>query len=165
MIKQKEAVFAAFALGREQGLQDAQLINFAVEQVRSGIAGGDVGYEKDRSNEKQVASYSKALVSNWLKKDPRLNGGTKYVPATKRGPQIKDETLKALTENLKSLKAHNADMTIIQRVEKAVEDRRAQVAAAKSASKVQTMEETLASLEALGIELDTENAADEGEAS
>lgn len=154
-IKQKDAVFAAYQAGREQGLEHGsdQLFESVAGLVQAGIANGDVDYSKDRANEKEVKAYARSLTSNWFKKDERISGA-KYVPATRRGPMIKDETLKALSENLKSLKAHSADMTIIQRVEQAIQQRRQQLAAQKDKSKVQTMEETLASLAELGIQVD-----------
>ncbi len=154
MMKQKDAVFAAYTAGIEAGLTAGsdQLFDHVASQVQAGIASGEVEYGKDKDDEKAVKSYSRSLTSNWFKKDERISGA-KYVPATKRGPQVKDEVLKGLNTNLKSLRAHNADMELISRVEAAIEARRAEIAQQKASSKVQSLEETLASLEQLGIEV------------
>lgn len=154
MIKQKEAVYAAYQSGVNNGLEHGsdQLFDFVAGQMQTGITDGTVDYSGDRGDEKKVKSYSRSVTSNWFKKDERISGA-KYVPATKRGPQVKDELLRTLNVNLKSLKANNADMTLISRVEHAIEARKSEIAATKQASKVQSMDETLASLQALGIEV------------
>ena len=154
MMKQKDGVFAALQAASEQGLEGDQAIDFAVEQVKQGLMSGEIAHSKGQLDEKSARSYAGSLVSNWRKKDERLNGGVKYVPETKRGPQVKDETLKTLMTNLKSLKANNADADLIARVEAAIEARRSEVQATKAAAKVQSMDETLASLQALGIAIE-----------
>lgn len=161
MIKQKEAVFAAYTDGRNSGLEHGseQLFEHVAAMVQSGIANGEVDYGKDRANEKQVKSYARSLTSNWFKKDDRI-AGTKYVPATKRGPQIKDENLKLLTQALKSLKAHNADMTVITRVEEAIKTRRDELSSLKDKSKVMPVEDALAALADLGLNFPAEADAE-----
>jgi len=151
MMKQNEAVRTFIAQADAQGLTDKARRDFAVEQVRLGILSGEIGYNKDKTDEKVVARYASSLVGNWLKKDVTLNGGVKYVPETKRGPQIKDERLIELNANLKSLRAHGSDMTLISRVEDAITARKAQLAAEKETTKVKSIEETNESLRALGL--------------
>lgn len=153
MMKQKDAVFAAITLAQTNGLEGDAAHNFAVEQVKLGLMSGEVEHSKGQLDEKGARSYAGSLISNWKKKDKRLNGGVDYTPSTKRGPQVKDERLKELNGNLKALRAHGADMTIISRVESAIEARREELQAEKSASKVQSIEDTFASLAALGIEV------------
>jgi len=153
MMKQKDAVFAAITLAATNGLEGDSAHDFAVEQVKIGLMTGEVEHSKGQLDEKAAKSYAGSLISNWKKKDKRLNGGVDYTPTTKRGPQVKDERLKELNDNLKALKAHSADMTIITRVESAIEARRAELSAEKAASKVQSLDETLASLQALGIDV------------
>jgi hypothetical protein len=154
MIKQKEAVFNAYQTGINNGLQHGgdQLFEAVAADVSQQIAAGGVEYGKDRSDEKAVKSYGRALTSNWFKKDERISGA-KYVPATRRGPQVKDDTLKKLSSSLKALKIHNGDMTLIAKVEAAVETRRAELQAAKASSKVQSLDDTLQALEELGIRI------------
>jgi len=153
MMKQKDAVFAALEQAQRLDLEGDAAHAFAVEKVKQGLMDGTVFHSKGRLDEKKAKSYAGSLLANWFKKDERLNGGVKYVPETKRGPQVKDELLKTLTTNLKSLKANNADAELIARVESAIETRRAALAAEKQATKVQSLDETMASLEALGIEV------------
>jgi hypothetical protein len=155
-MKQREAVFAAYTAALEAGMAVGtdQLFDHVADTVAAGITAGEVAYGKDRADEAKVKSYSRSVTSNWFKKDERI-AGAKYVPATRRGPQIKDETLKKLTSALKSLKAHNRpeDMTLITKVQDQIEARRSALASDKAASKVQPLEETLASLAELGIEV------------
>lgn len=155
MIKQKEAVFAALAAAGEQGLEADAATAFAVEQVKTGLMAGEVQHSSGAiTDPKKAESYAKALISNWLKKDERLNGGAKYVPTNRRGPIMKDERLKALSESLKSLKVNQPGNTdLIARVEAAIDARKTELASAKATSKVQTLDETLASLQELGIEV------------
>lgn len=151
MMKQKDGVFAAIMAAQEQGLEGDAAHNFAVEQVKAGLMTGEIIHSKGQLDEKAARSYAGSLISNWKKKDDRLNGGVKYEPSVKRGPQVKDELLKTLNTNLKSLRANNADSELIGRVEAAIEARREAINAEKAATKVQSLDETLASLESLGI--------------
>ena len=153
-ITQKEAVFQAITDGQTQGFTGNDLKAFAVEQVKSGLMSGEVEYKNDRTDEKACTNYARALYSNWTKKDTRLNGGAKYVPATIRGPQVKDEQLKKLTESLKSIKVNApGESDLIARVEAAIEARKAELHATKAQSKVQSLDETFAALAELGIEV------------
>lgn len=154
-IKQKDAVFNAIQAASEQGLEGDQLTTFAVEQVKQGLMSGEVQHSKgNMSDEKAALSYARSLVSNWRKKDERLTGGVKYVPATKRGPIMKDETLRKLNDSLKSLRVNDPDNAeLIGKVEAAIDARKSQLAAEKAASKVQSLDETLAALADLGIEV------------
>jgi len=153
-IKQKDAVYAAFAAAQGQGLEGEAAKDFAVEQVKAGLMTGEISHSTGFTDEAKAKSYAKALISNWLKKDDRLNGGTKYVPSKRRGPQVKDETLKKLLESLKSLKAHDADAELIAKVEAMAQKRREEVQAAKAQSKVQSIEDTMKALADLGIDVD-----------
>ncbi len=158
MIKQKEAVFAAYQAGINNGLAAGSepLFDHVASQVEAGIRAGEVDYSKDRNDEKTVKSYSRSVTSNWFKKDDRISGA-KYVPATKRGPQVKDDMLRKLNTSLKSLKAQapgTVDMNLIQRVEAAIEERKAQVASTKAASKVQSIDDAMNTLAELGIAVD-----------
>lgn len=155
MTKQKDAVFAALSAASTQGLEGENATNFAVEQVKTGLMTGEIIHSKGTfTDEKAAQSYARSLVSNWRKKDERLNGGAKYVPATKRGPIMKDEMLKKLNDSLKSLRINQPENhELIGRVEAAIEARKAVIANEKQASKVQSLDETLAALQDLGIEV------------
>lgn len=152
-MKQKDAVFAAFNAGQQQGLEGEALKSFAAEQIKQGLMSGEVSHKEGPvTDEAKATKYAKSLISNWTKKDERLTNGVKYVPATRRGPQVKDETLKKLNESLKSLKVHSPDnMTLITSVQAKIDERKAQLAAEKAGSKVQTLEEAMATLAELGV--------------
>src|SRR5581483_7039528 len=92
VMKQKDAVFAAYQAAVANGMEHGSdaLYEQVAAVVQAGIASGEVDYGKDRTKESEVKSYARSLVSNWFKKDERISGA-KYVPATRRGPQIKDE--------------------------------------------------------------------------
>lgn len=152
--KQKDAVFNAITQAQEQGLEGDAATAFAVEQVKSGLMSGEVQHSTGFTDPAKAETYAKALIANWRKKDLRLTGGAKYVPATKRGPIVKDDRLKALNESLKSLKVNQPGNTeLIARVEEAIASRKAELAAAKAQSKVQSLDETLATLTDLGIDV------------
>jgi hypothetical protein len=103
MLKQKEAVFQAIC-----ALRGAQEFNGAVElskderaQVMSTLyadfQAGKIQFDGELPAEKELRSYVSGLISNWLRKDSRLNGNTKYVPknpGTRTG--VGDEAMKAM---------------------------------------------------------------------
>jgi hypothetical protein len=153
--KQKDAVFNAITMASEQGLEGDSAHAFAVEQVKTGLMSGEIQHSAGAiTDPKKAESYAKALIANWRKKDDRLTGGVKYVPATKRGPIVKDDMLKKLNESLKSLKVNQpGNAELIARVEAAITARKAELAAAKAQSKVQSLDETLSTLADLGIEV------------
>ena len=97
-MNQKEAVFAAVqsVCGQHEGPylpskeERAQINMILLEGFKS------ESIQLDREfNEVGLKAYVSGLVSNWLRKDSRLNGGTKYVaknPGSRQGstdPQIK----------------------------------------------------------------------------
>jgi hypothetical protein len=99
MISQKDSVFTAYEQGKAQNLTGKDLATFASTQVALGLMQGEVEHstpEKFLNNEKEANKYAKELVSNWFRRDQRINGGVKYVPETKRGPIVKNADLKDL---------------------------------------------------------------------
>jgi hypothetical protein len=105
--KQKEAVFSAvssvlaeanitvnegdnFATHLSRELR-AQVTNILVE----GFTSGNISLEKTFESEADLRTYCSGITSNWLRKDPRMNGGVKYVaknPGSRVGsadPQLK----------------------------------------------------------------------------
>ena len=152
-MNQKETVFNAFQGATNEGLTGTAHTAFVIDQIACDLTSGECAHSKGPiTDEKEARKYAGALLSNWKKKDTRLSGGVAYVPATPRGPQVKDGLLKQLNGNLKSLKAHGVeDMDLITRVEAAIATRREELAAAKGIAKVQPIEDAMAELAALGI--------------
>ncbi len=114
------------------------------EGIRSGsveLRDGHAGHTDD----KVLKSYVSGLQSNWLRKDPRLNGNVKYEaknPGSRAGstdPQIKAMRL------LLATKTDAADKAEIQAF---ITKRVAEIKPAKSA---ELTEEQVAQLEAIGL--------------
>lgn len=103
MVKQKDAVFNAVVAVRgtsefsdaveltkeERGVIQASLV--------AGFQSGSIAFQGDATDTTKLTSYVSGLVSNWLRKDKRLNGNVSYVaknPGTRTGSG--DESLKAM---------------------------------------------------------------------
>ena len=88
MLSQKEAVFNAVQqVCAEHGKSFEEGSKFDLtkserEQVVSIVmAGFEKGEIELKSEQENLKSYTGGLVSNWLRKDKRLNGNTQYQPA------------------------------------------------------------------------------------
>lgn len=106
---QKEAVFQAMVnvVGTQEEAyaptkeQRAQVNNILFEGFRNGT----IELDKSDMSDSKLKSYVSGLQSNWLRKDTRLNGGTKYVaknPGSRAGSG--DASLKAMRTLLASVK-------------------------------------------------------------
>lgn len=137
MKKQREAVYQATinVMGEQDGKyeptteQRKQIIAIVAEGLQAGeVSFSDSAKAKYDTPEK-IASYTSGLVSNWLRKDPELNGGTKYVP-TNPGSRAgsSDDQVKALRALLKS---GTLDEDGTAMAEQALADRLAEIKAAK----------------------------------
>ncbi len=126
-MNQREGVFKAViaVLGEEPTRGVAvKLEKPQKEQVHAllvnGFAAGEIEYRGAVTRE-ELKKYVPGLLNNWLRKDPRLNGNTKYVP---KNPGVRqgsgDETMKALKGLLATLK--DADQRA--EVERAIEARK-----------------------------------------
>lgn len=67
-------------------VQKLEVVGLMVELTKEGRV--EVKSEKES---KDLKKYWTGCVGNWLKKDMRLNGGSKYIPKTKKGPRVSDE--------------------------------------------------------------------------
>jgi hypothetical protein len=140
MISQKESVFLAVCevLGVE-GFDitvklDKEQTKKVVEIVTSAIADGGVEFSAEAQakycTKELIMSYTRGMVNNWLRKDTRLNGGSKYVaknPGSRAGAGDKQ-----LTElkKLKTLVANDPDKAA--QVDAAIEARKSALAAEKA---------------------------------
>lgn len=109
---QREAVYEAIqAVTGEESFSEAVELTKEQKQevygmITEGFRAGEIHFEDTPANREKLANPSKlnayvsGLVSNWMRKDTRLNGNTKYVaknPGSRAGstdPQLK--ALKAL---------------------------------------------------------------------
>jgi hypothetical protein len=106
MTKQKDAVYNAVV--SVKGADFATPVELSKEeraqvsaQLAQGFRDGTIAYQGEVPTEKELSSYVSGLVSNWVRKDKRLNGGVQYVPSnpgTRTGAG--DETLKAMKQLL-----------------------------------------------------------------
>lgn len=105
--KQKDAVFNAISsVLSEAGIEVNEGDNFAThlnKDLRAsvtdilveGFKNGTISLEKPYESEAELRTYASGVTSNWLRKDPRMNGGVKYVaknPGSRVGstnPEIK----------------------------------------------------------------------------
>jgi hypothetical protein len=85
--KQKDAVFEAIVAvrGTDQFAGAVELSKEERQKVSAslvdGFKNGDIEFsDVDISDAKKLSSYVSGLVSNWLRKDKRLNGNTTYQP-------------------------------------------------------------------------------------
>ena len=105
VVSQKEAVFTAITevLGNFSGSaelsteQRKEVISSIMSGFASGVVELSAGAAAKYDTETKLKSYTQGLVSNWLRKDVRLNGGSKYEtknPGSRAGSG--DDTVKAL---------------------------------------------------------------------
>lgn len=107
MASQKEAVFSA--VSSVKGTTEFGSAVTLTKEERGAVSralhtqfeAGEIEYDGEVPTGKKLTSYVSGLVSNWLRKDKRLNGNVAYVP---RNPGVRagagDETLKAMRQLL-----------------------------------------------------------------
>ncbi len=146
-MKQRDAVYSAIisafndaGIDFEDGMNASEFMSKEIRSnvhtiVTDGFKSGTVEFEKTPANAEKMASDSKlstyvsGLVSNWLRKDTRLNGNTKYVaknPGSRAGAS--DEQLKALRLLANQFKNDSAKLVAIN---KQITTRTAEIQAAK----------------------------------
>lgn len=143
MLSQKEAVFTAvkslFAQSNKT-FKDGSKIELSKEEratvtqmVLAGIESGDVVFSDEAKakydTSDKVKSYVAGMVGNWLTKDIRLNGGSKYSPANpgSRAGQG-DDVIKAL----RTLRSTLSDAEQIAAVDSEIEKRKEAIASSKT---------------------------------
>ena len=126
---QGEAVFQAVSevVGTTEHDMAVTLSKEDLEAVHSKVflafASGQCVHSKN-PNEAQLLKYIPGLVNNWLRKDPRLNGNTKYVaknPGSRSGSG--DECIKAM----KSLLSITTDPEARVQIQTAIDARLAEI--------------------------------------
>jgi len=138
-MNQKEAVFQAVnGVLAEHGLSTEGNISSSItKELRSQIVAVLVaGFQNntiaisENFDRSKIETYASSLLSNWLRKDGRLNGGIKYVaknPGSRAGSG--DEQLKAMRQLLKTLTPGTADHTEVQGF---INERVAEISVAKA---------------------------------
>ncbi len=108
---QKDAVFTTVVsvlsdsgIAFEPGREDVSLVltrelRASINNVLvSGFTSGGIPLDTKFDSEMELRSYVSGLVSNWVRKDKRLNGGLAI--AVKAAPKFDDPQLKALRQLL-----------------------------------------------------------------
>lgn len=138
MLSQKAAVYNAvssitqFDDGDKVELTKEQRAQ-VVEMVCAGFQANEVSLS-DAARAKfdtpeKLRSYTSGMVNNWLRKDTRLNGGSKYVT---KDPGSRTGSGDAVIKNLKLLKSTITDEAKITEIDHAIEARKSELAAEKA---------------------------------
>lgn len=123
---QKEAVFAAVTSVKKskefEGIVSLskEERDTAVKQIFQEFKAGNVGFRGEMPEDKKLMTYVSGLISNWLRKDSRLNGNTVYIPknaGSRTGNG--DDALKAM----RSLLASTSDPKDRTQIETAIAQR------------------------------------------
>jgi hypothetical protein len=140
MQSQKQSVFVAVCSVLNLGADHKGQVELTKEQRKSviemvteSIMAGDTEFSAEAKakykTREDVKGYVNGMVSNWLRKDIRLNDGKKYEtknPGSRAGSG--DEVLK----NLKALRGTLTDPDHIEAVDQSIAERQAEIAAAKA---------------------------------
>lgn len=147
-MKQREAVYQAIVnvfadkgIDFEDGMNVAESIKPYRAEVQAivceGFRTGSVEFEDTPSNreklesESKLSNYVSGLISNWVRKDTRLNGGVKY-EAKNPGSRVgqSDDQMKILRALAKQFAGTDKEAIINAQIE----TRKAELAAAKTKS-------------------------------
>jgi len=101
--------------------------------VTTAMAAGEIELKEDArkkyDTESKLRSYCDGLVSNWLRKDDRLNGGEKYEP---KNPGSRAGSGDEVVRELRKLKKITADETHLTAIDAEIEKRLAAIKASKA---------------------------------
>jgi hypothetical protein len=128
--KQREAVFDTVKAALEPDFAEGQRAILSKEQRSKVISKLIDGFQKGKIElgtsyeEKDLRGYASSLLNNWLRKDPRLNGGTKYAPKNpgSRAGQS-DDQVKALRMLLRAQESQGADQDTLDQIQAAIDER------------------------------------------
>lgn len=102
-MNQKDAVYLAIRQLKPTEVDSDRPVKLTKQEKKiveaklfDGFRKGRIQYNNELPSDDKLALYVSGLVSNWLRKDRRLNGDTQYVP---RRPRTAS-TLKHLPESL-----------------------------------------------------------------
>lgn len=140
-MKQKDAVYQAVtSVLSENGIDFEDGMDIKTHMTRelrgqvsailcAGFQKGTIDYSGDLPDESGLKEYVSGLISNWVRKDPRFNGNTKYTPKNpgSRAGQGDDEL-----KNLKLFLATRSDPTERAEIQTYIDARVAKLAADKA---------------------------------
>lgn len=116
------------------------------EQILTGILGGSIAYNGDRSDAKAVSRYVNGMIDNHFRKAKELNGGMKYAVKTVTGSRgSRDPQLTALRKLAKGYAAGSPEFV---RIQSAIAAREAQLLQERNAAKAESKRnETLSKID------------------
>lgn len=128
-MNQKEAVFKAVTEVKGAKTFDGP-VNLSRDErdkvsklVAESFTKGEVSFADGKRDGKELSTYVSGLISNWLRKDDRLNGHTKYVP---KNPGSRagngDGALKAMRALLATIDDPDQRAEIQEAIEKRVSE-------------------------------------------
>jgi len=136
MKNQKEAVFSAVCSVLDQDSFDSAVEltreerATVIEIVTQGFTSGTVEFSDSAKakydSESKIKAYTNGLVSNWLRKDKRLNGGVQH---TISNPGSRAGAGDPILKNLKLFKSTLTDAEHIAAVDQEIEKRMQQLKA------------------------------------
>ena len=121
MKSQKEISFDVISSLRGQGKSDSEILLVGPMILLESFRKGEWSKTKGSTDDNEILRYGKDLLKNWMKRDPRLNGGEKYTPKNPRGPREKTETTPNLRLILDQVKKSDPNNTqLIQELEERI---------------------------------------------
>lgn len=116
------------------------------EKILSGILGGDIAYNGDRSDAKAVGRYVNGMIDNHFRKAKELNGGLKYAAQHASGSRgSRDPQLTALR---KLAKGYSTGSVEYVRIQSAITAREAQLVQERASAKAESKRaETLSKID------------------
>ncbi len=139
---QRQGVHAAIiaVLGKDHGKIDWDGLEKSKKEaifahLQKAFMAQEISFKGELTAE-TVRKYIPGLVNNWVRKDPNLNGGGKYVPKNPGSRQGSgDDQLSAL----KGLRGTLTDAKAIAEVDAAIEKRKAEIKPAPKVIKVEAL--------------------------
>jgi hypothetical protein len=136
MQNQKEAVFSAVCSVLQQDSFDSAVEltreerAMVIEIVTQGFTSGTVEFSDSartkHDTESKIKTYTNGLVSNWLRKDKRLNGNVQYQTGN---PGSRAGSSDPILKNLKLFKSTLTEPEHIEAVDQEIEKRMEQLKA------------------------------------
>jgi len=149
MLTQKDAVFntvsevveitegEAVSLNDEQRKTCLAILTTAMQQGEILVSEAK---QAKMTTEKDYKDYSANILNNWLRKDKRLNGDTTYVP---KNPGSRAGAGDEQVKELKKLKSTLSDPTAQAEVQAAIDERVAELRAARNQAKIEEIDFSL----------------------
>jgi len=146
MLSQKEAVYNAINEVLQEDFNTEEKVTLTTEQrkevanqIANQIMEKEVAFSEQATVKyntlDKIVRYCQSLITNHLKKDIRLNGGVKYVPAnpgSRTGSQ--DPVIKTLNQFIKSLDENDERIAVAQ---EEIDRRKAEIEAEKKKQQIQ----------------------------